>query len=81
MRTARDVASVATQDYDIPQMLSAFQAGVVLHVRTADSKDFKERIVMLDPTLRSLHWMLTNPAKSRLRSLYLSDVNVGEEEG
>ncbi|KAK8807993.1 hypothetical protein WA588_006478, partial [Blastocystis sp. NMH] len=70
-----ELPSVATQDYDIPQMLSAFQAGVVLHVRTADSKDFKERIVMLDPTLRSLHWMSTNPAKSRLRSLYLSDVN------
>lgn len=58
------------------QMLSAFLAGMVLHVHTADSKESKERVVTLDPTLLKLNWISFNPSKGRLHDLLLDDITV-----
>jgi singapore isolate B (sub-type 7) whole genome shotgun sequence assembly, scaffold_3 len=57
-------------------MLSSFLAGVVLHVRTADSKDFKERIVYLDPTLLKLNWISISPSKGKIHVIPLEDMTV-----
>lgn len=59
-------------------MLSSFLAGVILHVRPADSKDFKERIVSLDPTLLKLNWMSVNPSKGKNHTILLEDMTVSD---
>ena len=57
-------------------MLGSLLAGVVFHVRTADSKDFKERIVSLDPTLLKLNWISISPSKGRVHLIPLEDMTV-----
>lgn len=65
-------------DIAITQMLESMLEGVVVFVRTADSRDFKERIVRLDPSLLRLTWSSVNPNKNKVREIALEDMNVGE---
>ena len=67
-------------DIAITQMLESMLEGGVVFVRTADSRDFKERIVRLDPSLLRLTWSSVNPNKNKVREIALEDMNVGERE-
>ena len=51
-------------------MISSLLAGVYLHVRRYDEKEFKEKVVKLDPSFTKLTWI----SKNKEQSLLLADI-------
>ena len=63
-------------DFDIKPMISSMLAGVYLHVRRCEDKEFKEKIVKLDPSFTKLTWMSKNKEQVLLIADVVSRYNV-----
>ena len=57
-------------------MMQALLRGVVVFVRTADARDFKERVLKLDASLLRLVWLPLSGNANKMHSIELEDLNV-----
>lgn len=63
----------------ITQMMQALLRGVVVFVRTADARDFKERVLKLDASLLRLVWLPLSGNANKMHSIELEDLNVATQ--
>ena len=50
--------------------------GIMVFIRTHDSKDFKERVFSLHPSLLKLTWISIHSNKPKMSEVYLKDITV-----
>ena len=60
----------------ITQMMQVLLRGVVVFVRTADARDFKERVLKLDASLLRLVWLPLSGNANKMHSIELEGLNV-----
>lgn len=76
MFNSSSLATSSMNECNLRQFLNPLLQGIVVFIRTYDVRDFKERIINLDPSLLKITWVSTNPNKMKLHQLYLKDITV-----
>lgn len=70
------IASCSLNECNFRQYLNPLLQGIIVFIRTHDSKDFKERVFSLHPSLLKLTWVSIHTNKPKMSEVYLRDITV-----